>query len=232
MTGSRALPLLAAALLLLVAAPTAFAGTEDDPDVVDPADKQDPAADLRSAWLEHDARGIRFTVKVTSAGAQLRDHLYFVAFRARGESVFAAAGFTGAGDLRGYLGSPTDASWGRGGFETVANGGLLDVGFLPGTPAYVTAVVPWGSVEGLEPGVTVVDIRAGTTLYHRAAFAQWQGGYWEGGHDSARSDRVLVIEAASVSPVDAWPWMATGAPVGGALAFGAAWPFRPRAPRP
>ena len=217
-------PLLLAALML---APIAHAGTEDDPEIIDPVDVRDgwSPPDVLSAWFEHDPRGVRFSIKTVDGSMPERypDFVYWVAFRAGGVTSSAAVGFDGRGRFLGHVGPLDGPAWTRGGFETVANGKLVGLEQDRGRPSVWSGVIPWGAVPGLEEGATLIDLQAGSAWYNREA------GQWQGGIDRARSDRAFVARPHEDPP--AHPLVA-GAVVGATTAGGAAagWLLQRRRP--
>lgn len=226
---------LLAALLLL--APLALAGTPEEPEVADPPDQRDSSLDLLAAWLEAEEDGLRLHVRTVdgSRPAEYPDRLYWVQFRVGGADAFAAVGYGLDGVLRGHLGPSDGPAWARGGFERVANGGVVSLRADLGRPSTFSGVVPWGAVPGLQPGAEVTRIGAGTTLYDRTS------GEWLGGVDSARGTGTFVADVPLPPPplfpilVPRWVLHAvvagcTLAGAAGGLALGAA--LRPREEAP
>lgn len=178
------------AVTLLVLLPSASAGSEQDPEVVDPADQEWTPTDLLAAWFDVEESGVRFSIKSTdgSAPRQYPDHIYWVSFKVAGRAVGATVGFGNDGVFRGHLGPLSGSAWERGGFERVANNGVVDLREDRGTPSIWSGVVPWGAVPGLEEGATLTDISAGTAFYDR------EQDRWRGGLDVAAARRPFVAE--------------------------------------
>lgn len=203
--------------MVLLLAPTAHAGDEDDPEVDDARDLRDASLDLLSAWFSPDPDGVRFTIKVAELDEDdAADHLYFIAFTMHGAKYLAGIGYDGDGDLHGHAGDATSLRNARG-IETFDDN-LDDLDAQGGAPGYLSAVIPWGALDGLEPDVVLVDIAAGTSLFHR------ERGAWEPSVDARGTDRTYAAKRVLVRP--GWaPWLAVGAVAvvlagaGGAVAF-------------
>ena len=215
---------LALALTVLLLAPMARAGDEADPEVDDARDLRDASLDLLSAWFTADPAGVRFTIKLAGLGDDLADHLYFITFTMHGARYVAAVGYDGDGGLHGHAGESRVLRTARG-IETFPHN-LADVEVDRGVPGYVTAVIPWGALDGLEPDVVLVDIAAGTSLYHR------DRGAWEPSVDARGTDRTYATKRVLLTP-GAGAWLAAGA-VGVVLAGagGATWYVLARGRRP
>lgn len=197
------LPVRRGVLLIVLAllAPTAQAGEESDPEVDDARDLRDASLDLLAAWFSADPGGVRFTIKVAALQGDVADHLYFMSFTLHGEQYLATAGYDGDGELRGHVGNPPTTRDIRG-IETFEEN-VADLEARLGKPGYVTGVIPWNALDGLEPGVVLVDIAAGTSLYHR------DRGVWEGGIDTRGTDRTYTTERVLLKPGLA-KWLAVG----------------------
>lgn len=223
----KGLALLALAMLL---SPSALAGTEQDPEIDDGRDAVTPSGNLLSAWFTAEAEGLRFTIKIESVRSPQRDMFYLVAFTHDGTRTIAGVGWDDDTRFRSYVGGPEA---GRGGFglETFANG-VMEGDFRLGTPAYFTGVIPYGSVDGLEPGATLTSLHAGVTRLDRSQ-RTWVD------VDPRSTTRTFTIERepsmlpALSADVAAAAWTVGGAVVGGALgaaaAFGARRVFADRA---
>lgn len=81
---SRRATTLAALFAILLLAPAALAGTERNPEITDPQDQQNAAVDIRSAWVQGEADGLRFTIKVARFDAAPRATLYGIGFTVEG----------------------------------------------------------------------------------------------------------------------------------------------------
>ena len=188
--------------MVLLLAPTALAGDEADPEVDDARDLREPGLDLLSAWFGADPDGVRFTIKVAGLDeSEAADHLYFITFTMHGAQYVAAIGYDDEGRLRGHAGDVASLRRARG-IETLpVNLDALEA--RPGAPAYLTAVIPWGGLDGLEPRTVLVDIAAGTSLYHR------ERGAWDRSVDARGTDRTYATTRVLVPP--GWgPWLAAG----------------------
>ena len=188
-------------LLLALLSPGALAGDEDDPEVDDARDFRDPSLDLLAAWFSPDPGGVRLTIKVAELDDELADHVYFASFTLHGERHIAAVGFDEDEDLHGHVGAPPTSPLIRG-IETFDDN-LVDLGFRTGSPGYVTAIIPYGEIDGLEPGAVLVDIVGGTSLYHR------ERGVWEANVDVRGTDRTYTVQRVLLTP-EATKWIAGG----------------------
>ena len=200
--------------LLAVVMPVAAGGTEGQPEVTDRADQTAARVDILAAWVENEPEGVRFTVKVRG-------------FERLTEEVAFGIGFTVAGDTRRIALVLIDEAGGthtivdRVGFGDRYDGAdewpnnLRHVTIARGAPAYVSAVIPWGSVPGFEPGNTMNILYAITDDETTPT----------GGRDHvdiAESGRSFALRASSTSGVAAWaPPIALGVAVvvGGAAGF-------------
>jgi hypothetical protein len=204
-------------LALLALAPLASAGTEDEPEIVDPSDQEWTPTDLLAAWFTAEEGGVRFHVKTMDGSMPERypGHVYWVSFRVDATPVDAAVGFGDDGRMRGHLGAfPWEARAPRS-FDKAANGGVVDLKAERGRPSTWSGVIPWGAVPGLEPGAMLVDLTAGTS-YHDETRGEWRVGL-----DVATSAQAFV--ARPPQPffpilVPAWvlPTIVVGATVAGA----------------
>lgn len=186
---SDALRILAALVLAtLLLAPPATAGGEQDPDVPGVAgDYDDPTLDFQGAWLESQRDGVRFTVKFGGARGPPVDHYYAVIFTLRGERQVAVVGFDDEGNLHSDLRPPNFVRQAIRGPEQFSDN-LEDVTFQPGTPAYVSATIPFSQLDSLEPGKVVIDL-AGATGYYQRTRGNWVDS------DGSSTDNAFVIES-------------------------------------
>lgn len=204
-------------LTVLLLAPAAEAGDESDPEVDDARDLRDPSLDLLSAWFSADPKGVRFTIKLAGLEDDLADHLYFMSFTLHGARYLAVVGYDDQGDVHGHVGDPPRGARSQGGIETLEDN-LLSPEIREGTPGYVTAVIPWNGIDGLEPNVVLLDIAAGTSMYDRARDTL------EGSVDTRGTDRTYTTQRVLLPP-GAGPWVAVGAAAvvlagaGGAVAY-------------
>lgn len=148
------------ALLSLHALPGAAAGTEAEPEVRDPSGDASPAYDLEVAWFEATRDGVRFTLRIQQAAQPQRDVLYYAAFTVEGKRWLAGVGYDDDGRLHTYLGAPNVGVGGQGP-EMFANGGLEQARHQPGRPTYISAVVPYDSIDGLDSGARMENLSAG-----------------------------------------------------------------------
>lgn len=190
--------------LLALLAPGAVAGDEDDPEVDDARDFRDASLDLLAAWFSPDPSGVRLTIKVAELDEDLEDHVYFASFTLHGERHLAAVGFDGDGGLHGHVGPPPSSPTVRG-IETFDDN-LADLRVRTGAPGYVSAVIPYDEIDGLEPGAVLVDIVGGTSLYHR------DRGIWESNVDVRGTDRTYTVQRVLLDPV-ATRWIVGGSAV-------------------
>lgn len=139
------------ALAVLLSLPLASAGTESDPEVTDRADQGAASVDLLAAWVDNEPDGLRFTVKVRGFVGSPASHAWGIGFTVAGGERHVAVVAT---DTTGRIGSIVD----RVGFGSRFGGveewpdNLEDARIVPGSPAYVTARIPWGAVPDFEPG--------------------------------------------------------------------------------
>lgn len=176
------------ALLLatLFVVPGVFAGSARDPEIQGGGSADDPRLDVVAAWFENTPQGVRFSVQVLAMHAPMPDAAYFVSFVMKGERVFAAVGFDGDARLHSYAG-PLPAEDALRGIETFG-APIVKPRFEPGTPARLTAIIPWDAVDALEPGVTLIDLAAGTSIYDRRAQT------WSDAVDFATSSETFAVK--------------------------------------
>lgn len=185
--------LLAIAWAAALLAPVAAAGTEANPDVTDAADTglKDRSLDFLALWLEPYPSGVQMTIKVASGDALVPGDVWLMSFVVGGERYLPAVAVAPDGSLASCL---CPQHWADHGIKSTGdfNGGLRDVAFEPGKPAYVKAIIPYESVPGLGPGVVLQDVRAGTT--------KWMGpGRWDD-VDTAFGQDPYVVERAFLPP--------------------------------
>lgn len=195
--------LLAATLLAL---PLAAAGSESEPDVPGLEDLEDPQLDFLGAWLEPDADGVRFTIKVAALDDATADHYYALAFTYAGDRYVAVVAVDRDGDARTDLRPPNFNRQGVRGPEALA-GGLRDVDVRRGEPAYVSATIPYSALPDLRPGKVIIDLGAYAGFYDRSRRA------WEDvdGRDTTNAYVVQQGGAAGFAQRN------VGAVVGGAI---------------
>lgn len=185
-------------LVLILLSPTAWAGSEAKPDIVDNRDIRDAHADLLAAWLVTEEEGLRFFVKVAD-GADPKsnpDYLYGVAFTVDGRTVDAIVGYDGGGNLLTYLGPDSGPNWRRGGLERVANDLVLEPRAELGQPSVFSGLVPWGALDGFQEGIVLDGFVAFTTRYER-------GDGWPGAYDRASTIVPYKVERATFLASDA-----------------------------
>ena len=202
---------LAALLLALLAAPTALAGTEDQPEITDPRDQEWTPTDLLAAWFVAEKGGLRFHIQTMDGSMPERypGHVYWVSFTVAGRPVDAAVGFGHDGLMRGHLGTLPWDERRPVSYEKAANGGVVDLRSERGRPSTWSGVIPWGAVEGLEPGATLTDLRAGTSYFDLAR------GEWRVGLDVASTPRPFVAHPPRpLLPILVPPWVIPSIVVG------------------
>lgn len=155
------------AIAAALALPLATAGTSIDPDVTDArGDASRPSADILSVWLETTPRGLKWTMKLASLPSVQPNHLYSFAFM-----IGLGSHSTGVGvDSDGKVVTAIDAQPNRW-FQTADNS-LLDARITTGTPAYVSAIIPFGSKSDLEDGSRIWNF-AGRSAHHDSARGSW-----------------------------------------------------------
>lgn len=157
-----------AAILALAFLPCAAAGSESKPELTDARGDQDhPAHDLLAVWLEDAPGGVRFTMKVASLPSAPSMHLYWFGFTLRGEDHSIGIGFDG--DRRLRTSTDTPSGW----FHAIDES-LRDVRFQPGTPAYVSAVLPHSRL-GTSEGSVLAALAAGAA-YVPEGQREWVSG--------------------------------------------------------
>lgn len=171
---------------LLVCAPSALAGTEEDPDVPDVRDHDNPTLDFLAGWLETAPGGVQMTIKVAKAELRPVDKFYAFAFDLKGVHTVAFIAYDGEGrvhsDIRSNRNLPAPEAFSE---------ALEDVEFRPGAPAYFSAFIPWGATAGFSPGNVLVDLYAGTGTYDRRT------GEWDDA-DGRETAETYVLERTVV----------------------------------
>lgn len=163
-------------LALLLGAPLAAAGSEARPEVTDGADVPRRSADILALWLEDDPRGVRFTFKLAEIPGPVPRQLYEIGFSIDGRGESVAVGW----DRDGRLHSSVDTPNGWGAMPSRLDDALLDERAQLGAPAYVSAIIPWGAIDGLEPGSTLLGV-GGRSTYYDESSSRWVLGYDEAG---------------------------------------------------
>lgn len=202
----RRRPTRALLLALVLLAPVAAAGTESDPEVDDHRDQDTPSLDLLSAWLEDDPRGLRFTIKLQGLQGSEKDQLHFLYFRLDGKTYLAGIGTDRDGRAHPYFGPNNLNGNDIEGAETFPDVSLKGIDVRTGSPAYVSAIIPWDAAPGFEPGAILTDIGAGTAVYLRSR------GSWSD-EDFRSDDKAYSLERALVpgGAEAALPWVVGGA---------------------
>ena len=181
--------------LALLATPIASAGKEEAPEVVSPRDQKDPTGDLLAAWLEHHPEGLKVSFKVAALGRHEVHRHYAFTFELDGQTHSPALGFDRDGRLRTDSGANAKA-WGSPRLAARVDDTLLEPTVVRGEPAYLSAVVPWGLYEGLQPGATLTPVGAAASLYDGRVRA------WLTPYDSAPAQQSgFVIASRSAVPV-------------------------------
>lgn len=189
-------------ILVLLGLPFAQAGTEADPEVDDLPDQDTKSLDLLAAWLENTWSGVRFTVKVAELKGIPAEKAYYVGFDVDGARHVGYIEFDKEGKAHTIFAKPGFAKQfpNRESYPDT----LRDVDVEIGAPGYVTAIIPWGAVTGLEPGAAVADIYAGTD--NPLASGDFT--------DIRFTERTFVLERA-------FPWVGALATAGGVLVVAA-----------
>lgn len=225
---SDALRLLAALALALLLTPPATAGGEQDPDVPGIAgDYDDPTLDFQGAWLENERGGIRFTIKFGGAEGPPVDHYYGIVFTIHGQRKVAVVAFDDEGNLHSDVRAPNFVRQAIRGPEDLSDN-LDDVTFTPGTPAFVSATIPFRVLPELEPGKVVIDL-AGATGYYQRARHNWVDS------DGRETSNAFVIQNVVLPKVvqQNVGWIASGAFVALSLGVvGSVWVIQKRRTRP
>ena len=154
---------LALLLAAIVIIPTALAGSESRPDVQGKRDRDDPSGDILAAWIEKRSDGVRFTVKLASLPAGSTSRVWSVELTFAGNRASPGIGLSGRG---GTLTDSGDNPSGWGGSVPTVDGALLSPTIRAGSPAYVSATVPWGLYEGFTPDATVRLASADSAVFH------------------------------------------------------------------
>lgn len=165
--GAPTLRLHAALLALAMLAPLASAGTEDDPEIDDGRDQREAWKDILSVWLEDHPDGVKFTIKVASLQSPRPGVLYTLAWNTRSD---VAIGFDGTRALRSSVDTPN--GWtGEGQGPGRLDNALLAESFTPGSPAYLSAVIP-SARFGFEDGDVLRNLFS-RTVYYDASTGEW-----------------------------------------------------------
>lgn len=151
-------------VLALLAMPPAEAGKEEEPEVVSPEDKLSPNGDLLAAWLEHHAEGLKITFKVAGLGSRDTLAAYSFAFRLDGRVHRPAMGLDRVGEMRTDSGA-NPSLWGDPRTPARVDDRLLDPRLEKGSPAYLSAVVPWDLYPGLSPGAELEPLEATSSVF-------------------------------------------------------------------
>ena len=153
---------LVAVLVLAPLLPSAAAGSEAAPEVSDPRDHPDPSKDILALWFEDHPDGVKFTVKVASLPAAQPGLLFEVGWSLRDN---VAIGFDGTRALRSSVDTPSGWTFvGRGALDDA----LLEESFRPGSPAYLSGVIP-AARFGFEKGDVLTRVRAQSTYWDAQA---------------------------------------------------------------
>lgn len=154
-------------LIVVLLVPSVSAGSEGEPEITDPRDQREAWKDILAVWFEDDPEGVKFTIKIASLSAPRPGVLYTVAWNSR-ETV--AIGFDGTRALRS--GVDTENGWTpEGGGPGRLDDALRDESFTPGSPAYISAVIPTARF-GFEDGDVLRDLFA-RTVYFDATAQTW-----------------------------------------------------------
>ena len=159
----RSVALCVLVTLILVAAPVR-AGSEIDPEVDDHPDFSDGRIDLLAAWFEPALGGTRLTIKMAAANSPPVNHVYYAYFELDGQAHVAALGIDDDSDVRSIFFAPDLGSITSIRSPADFRDDMTGMSFKAGEPAYITGVIPWGVVPGVEPGNTFDDLAAGTAI--------------------------------------------------------------------
>lgn len=151
-------------VLALALAPVASAGTEENPDVQGRANGEDPTLDFLSAWFESAPDGVVFTMKIVGFEEPAPNHWYAVVFTYNDTRQVALVAFDEDGGVFTDLRPPNFDSQGVGSPSTLRNR-LRDVDVRTGSPAYVSARIPFGILRDFGPGSVLEDLAAATGIW-------------------------------------------------------------------
>lgn len=181
-----------ALVVALLALPPAAAGSEEDPEVLSPRDRDEPQGDLLAVWLEDDPRGVKITFQTARLSAREARVVWYLALDVDGTRVTPTVGFDGNGRLQSDSGD-NPGGWGNG---RVDNALRIDR-VTRGEPGEVSVVIPWG-VYGLQRGSELTPRFAASALCCNPRGDAWISPYDQA---NARSASYVVTDTG-IAPVD------------------------------
>lgn len=182
-----------ALLVALLSVPLAAAGSEDDPEVRSPRDRDEPAGDLLAVWLEDDPRGVMVTFQSAALSADESRLVYSLSVDVDGARVAPAVGYDGVGRLQTDSGA-NPSGWRNGRLDNA----LRIERVTRGEPGEISVVIPWG-VYGLQEGSEITPRSATSALCCDPRSERWISPYDEA---PARRPPTYVVTDAGIAQVD------------------------------